>query len=263
MVEDSRLTFEDLGRNGLVMYQLKDGFRFGTDTVLLSWYTASFIREAKTVRLLETGANCGAATLLVAARRNEALIDAVEIDAEACEVMNKNIEANSLTGRIKLFEGDIRDLPSEVRQKQYDLVFMNPPFFKMGQGPVTEKNKPGKFKGRFESNGDLNCFVSAASSRLVPSSGILTMVMTAQRADEALYLMKQNGLKPFNMICVHPFRDKKAQMVLIASRKTDTDSLLEIMPPLILNEVDALSGKAVMTAELKRIYEEAHTDCFI
>ena len=160
-MDSNNLTLEDLGRKGYKMYQLKDGFRFGTDTVLLAWFTASFVKGPAPVKMLELGANCGAATLLVSARKESVSIDALEIDADACEVLRKNIELNSLGDIMRAHEGDVRELPDDIRRGQYDLVFMNPPFFKPGTGPSSDSNKPGKLQGRFENNGSLEDFISA------------------------------------------------------------------------------------------------------
>ena len=247
VMDESRLTLEDLGRKGIKMYQLKDGFRFGTDTVLLAWFTASFIKSGKSNKALELGANCGAATLLVSARKEEANIDAIEIDRDAHEVLDMNIALNDLDARIKAYQGDVRELPNEIKQKQYDIVFMNPPFFKETTGPSSAK------VGRCELNGCLADFIKAGASRLIPSSGIMTVVMTASRADEVMKLMSDNGIKPVRFMSVHPTPQKKAELVLIAGKKTNTDAQLEIMPPLILNDKDRMN----------KIYDEEHEDCFI
>ncbi len=229
------------------MYQIKDGFRFGTDTVLLSWFTSSFIKDGKEVYLLELGSNCGAATLLVAARRELTKIDALEIDTDAYEVLVKNIGINKLDDCVNAYNGDVRELSERIKKKQYDAVFMNPPFFKDENGPAS-----GKI-GRYEHHGGLSDFIRAGASRLVPSKGIMTVVMSASRADEVMNLMTENGVKPFRFMSVHPSIDKKAEMVLIAGKKTNANTLLEIMAPLILNDKDRMN----------LIYNGEHTDCFI
>lgn len=247
VMDEDRLTFEDLGRKGFKMYQLKSGFRFGTDTVLLAWFTASFVKAQSTVRMLELGANCGAATLLAYARKDNVLIDSLEIDDDAFEVLRKNISINELEGKVEAYKGDVRDLPSAVKQKQYDVVFMNPPFFKETTGPSSS------VVGRCELNGRLEDFIRAGASRLIPSSGIMTVVMTASRSDEVMKYMIDCGIKPIRFMPVHPSIEKKAELVLIAGKKTNADTQLEIMAPLILNDKE----------RMKDIYDKEHTDCFI
>ena len=246
-MDENRLTFVDLGRSGFTMHQLKDGFRFGTDTVLLSWFAASYVKPGKKASCLELGANCGAATLLLAARREDVLIDSLEIDRDAYEVLGRNISDNSLEGRVSSYPGDVRELPDEIRQKQYDLVFMNPPFFREGAGPSAN------VIGRSETDGTLEDFISAGSSRLIPSSGFMCVVMTARRTDEVMAYMIRYGIKPVNMIPVYPTSDKNAEMVLIAGKKTTSATQLEIMPALVLNDKERMNS----------IYDKEHTDCFI
>jgi len=250
---ESELTLEQLGRKNLEMYQIKDGFRFGTDTVLLAWFTASFVKGRKPVKALELGANCGAASLLLIGRKGNVSVDSLELDHDAYEVLKKNIELNSLGDIMLAHEGDVRELPDDIRRSQYDLVFMNPPFFKTGTGPSSDSNKPGKLQGRFENNGGLEDFISAGASRLIPSSGIMCIVMTARRTDEVICLMEKYQVKPVAIMPVHPAYDKNAEMVLIAGRRTDKDPQLEIMPPLVLNDKDRMND----------IYNKEHEDCFI
>lgn len=229
------------------MYQLRDGFRFGTDTVLLAWFTASLMRKGRKAACLELGANCGAATLLLAARREDAVIDALEIDTGAYEVLKRNIDINGLDDTVKAYNGDVRDIRENIRSRQYDIVFTNPPFYKAGAGPVSNVT------GRSEENGCLEDFISAGSSRLIPSSGIMSVVMTARRADEVMELMVRYQVKPFIMMPVYPSLNKNAQIVLIAGRKTNNSTQLEIMPPLILNDKE----------QMDHIYNGEHEDCFI
>ncbi|MBP5179959.1 MAG: methyltransferase [Clostridiales bacterium] len=262
-MDDTKITFEDLGRRGYGMYQLTDGFRFGTDTVLLAWFTASFIREGQSKKLLEQGSNCGACSLLVSARRPEVHIDAVEVDEDACEVFAKNVEDNDLSHKMRVFIGDVRDLPDAIKQVQYDIVFMNPPFFKKENGPATDESKKGKLQGKFEENGSLEDFIRSGASRLIPTSGLMTIVMTATRASETIKLMYKYGVKVTHFMSVHPFPDRKAEMVLLAGRRTESVPQLEIMPPLILNEHDKETGKVIPSSRIKDIYDKEHSDCFI
>ena len=246
-MDDSRLAFVNLGRKGFTMYQMKDGFRFGTDTVLLAWFVSCYIRDTKNVRCLELGSNCGAATLLTAARKDNAVIDSLEIDEEAVEVLGMNIASNNLEDRVHVYHGDVRDLPGDIRQKQYDIVFMNPPFYKEGTGPSSNVT------GRSEINGTLEDFISSGSSRLIPSSGMMCVVMTARRTDELMSLMMKYQVKPMSMIAVHSDISKNAEIVLVAGKKTNSFTQLEIMPPLVLNDKERMNS----------IYEKEHTDCFI
>lgn len=257
------LTLEDLGRAGFKMYQQKEGFRFGTDSVLLAWFAASFVRENRPVRALELGSGCGGASLCLAARKSGVSIDACEIMERPWEVLLENIRINGLGDRMRAFNTDIRDLPPEVRSLQYDIVFMNPPFFTRERGPAAKNSGDGeRLAGRFEENGTLSDFVSVAASRVIQSSGYIIMVMHGDRLADVMEVFSKNRIKPVRLLSVHPFEDRNAAMFLIAGKKGASGTDMKILPPLIING-RCEGGEVVLTDRIRRIYEEEHEDCFI
>lgn len=262
MIDNNKLTIEYLGRKDYQMYQIKDGFRFGTDAVLLAWFTASHLKANKSYKVLELGSNTGAGSLLLSARRSGTIIDAVEIDEDAYEVCGMNIKLNGLEDKMRAFRYDVRDLGADIPKSRYDVVFMNPPFFSKDNGPQVSEEKAKRLKGRFEENGCLEDFVKAGASRLIPSQGIMCVIMAASRTTELISLMEKNKIKIMNILPVHPFVDRKAEMVLICGKRTDTKPQLTLLPPLILNEKLA-DGTIRQTKRIIDIYEEEHTDCFI
>lgn len=269
----SKCTLEDLGRANLKMYQLKDGFRFGLDSVLLSWFAASFVRgnntsnigkvTAKPVSVLELGAGCGACSLLLSGRKTNVSIDAVELMASSYDVLKHNIELNSLQSRMRAFCSDIRNMNDEVKNKQYDIVMFNPPFFNKDNGPATTMKKSvERLNGRFEENGNLDDFVRIAASRVIPTSGYVVMIMKADRLADCLQSFAQNKITPTCLLNVHPFADKQAASILLCGKRGIKTNELKILPPLILNERDT-EGNIVTTSKTNSIYNDEHTDCFI
>ncbi|MCQ2515929.1 MAG: methyltransferase [Saccharofermentans sp.] len=262
MVDTNKLTIEYLGRKDYQMYQIKDGFRFGTDAVLLAWFTASHLKSNRKYKALELGSNTGACSLLLSARRPDVDIDAIEIDEDAYEVCNMNIKLNKLEGKMRAFRADVRDLSADIPKAKYDVVFMNPPFFSKDNGPRVSEEKAMRLKGRFEENGVLTDFIEAGASRLIPSHGIMCVIMAASRTAELIALMEKNKVKIMNIMPVHPFVDRKAEMVLICGKRTDTKPQMSLLQPLILNE-KMEDSKICQTKRIIDIYEEEHHDCFI
>ena len=268
-----KCTLEDLERAGYMMYQLKEGFRFGTDSALLSWFAAGFVRTSplsntakvtkKEIRALELGAGCGACSLLLCARRPNIKTDAVEIMKLPFEVLKENIKLNGLEGRLRAFHADIRELPPEVKEKQYDLVLMNPPFFLSSRGTrASEELSVERLNGRFEENGNLEDFVRTAAARVIPSSGYIVMVMKGNRLKDCLMAFEKASVSPVRLMTVHSFEDKEASMILLAGKRGNTGSELRILPPLILNERKD-EGEISPAARLKSIYEDDQGECFI
>lgn len=269
MKEIEGLTIEDIGREGFRMYQQENGFRFGTDSVLLAWFASSMARrgkyDTKKIDVLELGSNCGAVSLCTAARLKNAYIDCVEIMESAYDVLKLNIEVNKLEERMKAINADLRELPLEVRSKQYDIVMFNPPFFRRDRGPATDTNASGeeRLAARFQENGDLDDFVKTAAMRVIPSSGHVVIVMHGDGLNDVFRAFEANGLTMTRLMTVHPFEDKNACMILAAGKKGASRAELKILPPLFLNSRDPSNGDIIVPDRILSIYEEEHTDCFI
>jgi len=262
------LTLDHIGRHDFVLYQQKNGFRFGTDSVLLAWFAASFARRSKdgTYRktsFLELGSGCGGASMCVAARLPDSEIDCCEIMESSCGVLRKNIEANNIADRVRAFNCDIRKMPDEVRMKQYDVVFTNPPFFSESKGNKTDASLSSeeRLAGRFEENGNAGDFIKAAKARVIPSSGHIVMVMKAGRLAEVINLMTSYNISPVKLMTIHPLADRNASSFLIAGKVGGASSQLTVLPPLILNEEH--EGSVKQTLRITEIYEGEHKDCFI
>lgn len=265
-MDANKMTIEDLGRGGLKLYQPQEGFRYGTDTVLLAWFAASFLRKSSSVtkcpqRVLELGAGVGTASFLVQGRFPGILSDAVELESIYADVLLKNIRLNNLVDRVRGFNCDIRELPSDVKSVQYDVVMFNPPFFSTGSGPKTTDSGDGKRGARHEDNGTLDDFIRIASSRLIQSKGHLVLIMHSSRLSDVYKSFNDNKVKATHIMTVHPFADRNAEMVLVAGKKGGSGTDVKILPPLILNE--RTNDGIIMSKRLTQIYEEEHSDCFI
>lgn len=70
-----------------------------------------------------TGSGCLA--ILAALRFENAMIDAVDLSADALQVANRNVSSYGLTGRVRLHQGD---LFSPLAGRRFDLIISNPPY---------------------------------------------------------------------------------------------------------------------------------------
>ena len=240
IIPDSSETMEELGRKGFCLIQKKDGFRYGEDTVLLAHFAAQMAsRKRRLSRAAELGTNCGAATILLAARREDIAVDGMEVQHEAACVFEKNIVLNNLQGRIRSFCCDIRDLftggPDEIKKSAYDLVFFNPPYHAQGRGPVTtrEISSSNLLEARFEVNGTLEDFFRAADWLLLPQ-GKIVLVQRISRLPEVLRHMADNHLEPSRIRFVHVRPGKPATLFLLCGLKHGRSGGFQVMPPLIL-----------------------------
>ena len=246
-------TLEDLGRKGFRMIQRKDGFRFGEDTVLLSYFAAGvgpFLKRG--TKALELGSGSGAASLLLAARRPDIHIDGIEVDDTSFEVFSRNVRMNGLEEQIRPIHGDIRDFPDNkhVQRASYDFVFFNPPYRDPSRGLMTRSDTGSNslLNARFEILGGLGDFMKTASEALRPG-GMVVLVHRAVRLPEVMRIMPETGTEPIRVRMIYPQLESRATAFLLAGRKGGKPGGFTIEPPLILR-----TEEMKMTEEMNKIY---------
>jgi tRNA1(Val) A37 N6-methylase TrmN6 len=244
------MAIEDLGRNGFKLIQPENCFKLDTAGVLLAWFAASFSRKGKPSRMLELGSGAGGCAMLVAARLADCGIDCVEVMKEPYDALVENIVLNNVQDRVKAYNCDVRDLPRELKDNLYDVVFANPPFYKPENSVVTDREN--ELTARFNEKGGLEDFISCASARTRMSSGYTVMCMVPSRLPECLELFAKYKLAPSRLISVHASSGKDAFLFLLAGKKGSPNTEFKVLPPLFMD-----------SERINRIYTEEHTDCFI
>src|SRR5690606_27217594 len=96
--------------------------KINTDGVLLG--SSTNFPEAR--RILDVGTGTGVIALMLAQSHPHALIDAVEIEEDACQQANINFQKSDFAERLQVFPGSFADLQPELA---YDLIVSNPPFY--------------------------------------------------------------------------------------------------------------------------------------
>ncbi len=101
----------------------KCGMKVGTDGVLLGAWAGT---EACS-RILDIGTGTGLIALMLA-QRCKAVIDAIDIDADACLQAQENAESSPFAGRINILHSSLADF-AQAGTNRYDLIVSNPPYF--------------------------------------------------------------------------------------------------------------------------------------
>jgi tRNA1(Val) A37 N6-methylase TrmN6 len=215
--------------NGRVIArQPEDGFRAGTDAVML----AAAVPEG--ANALELGAGSGAASLCLATRLSDMTITGLEIDPGLVRLANDNAAANGMQNRVRFVQADIFDPPAAVR-RDYDCVLTNPPFH--GEGQVSPQ--PERARAKMD-RGALGGWLAAGLKRTI-SGGTLTAILRADRLNEALAALPPTGV---SVLPLWPKKDAAAKRVLIQVRKGSRAAFC-LLPGLILHEDSgAYTGEA-------------------
>lgn len=101
--------------------------KIGTDGVLLGAWAD--VNSAATI--LDIGTGTGVIAIILAQRTEQAVIHGVEIDPDACEQANENMQASPWGGRLTAFHASVQSFARRADAK-YDLIVSNPPFFSGG-----------------------------------------------------------------------------------------------------------------------------------
>lgn len=148
--------------------------KINTDGVLLG--SSTNFPEAR--RILDVGTGTGVIALMLAQSHPHALIDAVEIEEDACQQANINFQKSDFAERLQVFLGSFVDLQPELA---YDLIVSNPPFYTNSlHNPDTRK--------RLAKHTDMLFFEKLLSfvSRYLTDSGQFKLIIPTTLADEEI-----------------------------------------------------------------------------
>lgn len=245
LLPDERL---DAVNDVIKLIQKKKGFCYGTDAVLL----ASYIKPSRGTAV-ELGAGSGIVSFLCEAHKKAGKIYSVELNDSAYDMLIRSAELNSSS--IIPQKRDVRDLVSSDFGGECATVFSNPPYMKSDSGFLNgDEVKRG---ARHEMAGDIKDFCAAAG-RLLSTGGAFYCVYRPDRLTELFCAMRDSLLEPKRITFVHPFADKRSNLVLVEAKK-DASPGLFVTKPLVTMKKDA-DGKPVFTEEYNEICEKCGFD---
>jgi tRNA1(Val) A37 N6-methylase TrmN6 len=205
----------------LHLYQPKDGYRAGLDSVLL----AASVQAAAGQRVLDLGCGVGAVALCLGARIPGLKLTGVEIQPGYAELARRNGGEG-----FEVVTSDIFELPVELRQRQFDHVLANPPYFDRDAG------KAAKDSGRETAlgvTGPIADWVKVAAKRLAPK-GFAHFIHRVERLPDILASMSQR-LGSIEVLPVSPRTGRACELVIVRARKGGR-AAFRMHPPLILHD---------------------------
>jgi tRNA1(Val) A37 N6-methylase TrmN6 len=219
-------TVDTLYGGRLTIEQPVDGYRFGTDAMLL----AAAVKAKERQHVLELGSGVGAAILAAAERLPGVRFTGIERDRDYVTLFQANIERNQPGGRVNGFHGDVTDKNIAKLLGSFDHVMANPPFYKE-QKKVTPK--PMRKVARQEEPDGLANWIAAANRFLKPK-GTFTIIHTADRTDEIVALMKK-FCGAVTLFPLWPRAGEASKRIIIQGTKGSNAPLL-ILPGLVLHD---------------------------
>lgn len=185
--------------------------KVGTDAMLLGSWAAASPAVSAAARLLDVGTGTGVLALMLAQQAPPfAQIDAIDIDAAACEQAADNAGGSQWRGRIRVRNVSVQQLATEAAaaalpsssrppaQPLYDVVVSNPPFFTGSTPPRGSSRAAARHADHSLSFGDL-CTSTAA---LLAPGGSFFVVLPADQFNAFLVAAGAAGLKQVRVLRV-------------------------------------------------------------
>ncbi|SEP79035.1 tRNA1(Val) (adenine(37)-N6)-methyltransferase [Thalassovita taeanensis] len=184
------------------------GYRAGVDPVLL----AASVPAQAGQSVLELGCGVGVASLCLAARVPGLLLAGLELQPDYAVLAQRNVVEAGL--EMDVFTGDLSAMPAPLRQRQFDHVIANPPYFRR------EASVAARDTGRETAMGEdtaLPLWVAAAIRRTAPR-GYVSFIHRSERLPELLAAMVA-GLGSVQVLPLIPRAGRDPQLILIRGRK--------------------------------------------
>lgn len=206
------------------LWQPVQGYRAGVDPVLL----AASIPAVSGQSVLELGCGVGAAVLCLGAR-----VPGLSLTGVEREMLYASLARRNGAGVLEVIEADIAALPLAVRQRQFDHVLVNPPYWRR-DASVAARN-PSREVALGERT-PLAHWVQTACKRLVPR-GQVHFIHRAERLPD-LFAALPPDMGSIEVLPIAARLGRIAERVILRARKSGRADF-RLSAPLILHRGDA------------------------
>lgn len=230
----------------LRIIQEKDAFSFSLDTLLLGYFAQIKIHDNYKVVDLCSG---NAAASIYMSYFNRAHYDAVEIQADMADQARRSIELNKLENRIEVHCLNALEAPKKLGKDKYDMVVVNPPYFKVPKGHVINPDEK-KALARHELAINLEQIIKV-SSDMLKMKGKMFMVHRPERLGEIMHYCLENHL---SVKWVQPFVSKRnadANLVVVEAIRNTASYGLTLRDAIVVHNPDGS-----FTPEIEQIISE-------
>lgn len=205
-------------------WQSEGGYRAGADPVFL----AAAVDYKRDQTVLDLGCGVGTAMLCLLAREPGASVTGLEIQSALAELARRNIAENGNVAEV--IEGDVGNMPATLRQRSFDHVMSNPPFFSAGAG--TNARSSQRDLGRHE-NMSLSAWIEFGLKRLKPG-GTFTMVNRIERLPDTMSALADR-VGDIRLLPLAARASRPAKLFVLSAKK-GARTPMTLFPPLVLHE---------------------------
>lgn len=195
-------------KNRYIM-QMKDGFKFSLDSLLL----AEFVKIKKDDKKILDMCTGNAPVPLVLSLKTDAEIVGFEIQKEISELALESVKINSLEKNIRIINDDIKNIDSYFESNAFDIITCNPPYFKTKEDGYRNKNVFLTL-ARHEIAIDLETIFKIASKYLKDNKAFY-LVHRVERLDDIIVLARENKMNVKELQFISTKKEKAANTILV------------------------------------------------
>jgi tRNA1(Val) A37 N6-methylase TrmN6 len=221
---DDELTCDRFLNGKLNIWQPRKGYRAGIDPVLL----AASVDAIAGQTILELGCGSGVAALCVERRVSDLEILGVELQEEYADLARRNAIENG--SDMEVVTSDLAYLPGSVRQRSFDHVIANPPYYRReNRTSALDERRETALAGATP----LSVWTDVATRRLKPG-GSLTVIQKSDRLQDLLTAL-DGRLGSILIKPIAPRAGKPAKLVILRAKKGGRGAF-RLLAPAILHE---------------------------
>ena len=208
---------------GVKIIQKKKGYRFSADSLLL----ADFPDLTGVIKAVDLGTGSGIVAILIAKKTQELRVVGMELQDALFDLARRNVDLSSLSQRVDIVKGDLKNIKGRFETGSSDLVVCNPPYYPLGKGRVGPNQE--RTVARHEVAVTMADIIGV-SEYLLRNGGRVAMVYPASRLKEVISVMRKHKIGPRR---VKEVRTNEAEVVLIEGEKGYEGELVEEAPLLL------------------------------
>ena len=195
-------------KNRYIM-QMKDGFKFSLDSLLL----AEFVNIKKDDKKILDMCTGNAPVPLVLSLKSDAEIIGFEIQKEISELALESVKINGLEKNIKIINDDIKNIDNYFDSNTFDIITCNPPYFKTKENGYRNKNDFLSL-ARHEIAINLETIFKIASKYL-KSNKEFYLVHRVERLDDIIVLARENKMNVKELQFISTKKEKAVNTILV------------------------------------------------
>ncbi|MDD2954039.1 MAG: methyltransferase [Parabacteroides sp.] len=182
----------------------KCAMKVGTDGVLLG----AWAKTESCQRILDVGTGTGLIALMLA-QRGTAILDAIDIDSDACSQARENIAKSPFANRIQVYRTPLSEYTPD-EGINYDLIVSNPPYF------IDSLKCPDTKRSLARHTDTLPLPDLLRDSRkLLAPEGNIALILPFEQRESLIDLAREESLFPSRETHVSPVPDASPKRLLI------------------------------------------------